>query len=74
VTTQVSGASYGFPLNNSTGYYTSNNNAKANSAAVARINFELDSSCVMTIQYINYAEATYDYGIFGNIDQALGTT
>ena len=74
VTTQVSGASYGFPLNSNTGYYTSNNNAKANSAAVARINFELDSSCVMTIQYINYAEATYDYGIFGNIDQALGTT
>lgn len=74
VTTQVSGASYGFPLNSSTGYYTSNNKAKANSAAVARINFELDSSCVMTIQYINYAEATYDYGIFGNIDQALGTT
>ena len=74
ITTQVSGASYGFPLNSSTGYYTSNNKAKANSAAVARINFELDSSCVMTIQYINYAEATYDYGIFGNIDQALGTT
>lgn len=74
VTTQVSGASYGFPLNSRTGYYTSNNKAKANSAAVARINFELDSSCVMTIQYINYAEATYDYGIFGNIDQALRTT
>lgn len=74
ITTQVSGASYGFPLNSSTGYYTSNNKAKANSAAVARINFTLDSSCVMTIQYINYAEATYDYGIFGNIDQALGTT
>lgn len=74
ITTQVSGASYGFPLNNSTGYYISNNKAKANSAAVARINFELDSACVMTIQYINYAEATYDYGIFGNIDQALGTT
>jgi hypothetical protein len=28
----------------------------------------------MTISYINYAEATYDYGIFGNIDTALGTT
>lgn len=74
VTTQVSGASYGFPLNGSTGYYTSNNKAKANSAAVARINLELDSPCVMTISYINYAEATYDYGIFGNIDTALGTT
>ena len=74
VTTQVSGASYGFPLNSSTGYYTSDNKAKANSAAVARINLELDSPCVMTISYINYAEATYDYGIFGNIDTALGTT
>lgn len=74
VTTQVSGASYGFPMNSGTGYYTSNNKAQANSAAVARINLSLDSPCVMTIQYINYAEATYDYGIFGNIDTALGTT
>ncbi len=74
ITTQVSGASYGFPLNSNTNYYTSNNKAQANSAAVARINFELDSACVITIQYINYAEATYDYGIFGNIDTALTTT
>lgn len=74
VTTQVSGASYGFPLNSNTNYYTSNNKAQANSAAVARINFELDSACVVTIQYINYAEATYDYGIFGKLDVALGTT
>lgn len=74
VTTQVSGASYGFPLNSNTNYYTSNNKAQANSAAVARINFELDSACVVTIQYINYAEATYDYGIFGKLDTALTTT
>ena len=74
VTTQVSGASYGFPLNSNTNYYTSNNNAKANSAAVARINFQLDSACLVTISYINYAEATYDYGIFGKLDVALGTT
>lgn len=74
VTTQVSGASYGFPLNSNTNYYTSNNKAQANSAAVARINFELDSACVVTIQYINYAEATYDYGIFGKLDTALSTT
>lgn len=73
VTTQVSGANYGFPLNNNTGYYTSNNNAQANSAAVARINFDLDSECIITLTYINYAEATYDYGIFGKIDVALST-
>ena len=74
VTTQVSGANYGFPLNSNTNYYTSNNKAQANSAAVARINFDLDSDCVVTIQYINYAEATYDYGIFGKLDTALTTT
>lgn len=71
VTTQVSGASYGFPLDSSTNYYTSNNKAQSNSAAVARINFDLDSACVITLQYINYAEATYDYGIFGKLDVAL---
>lgn len=74
VTTQVSGASYGFPLNDNTSYYTSNNKGKATSAAVARVNFNFETECLVTIAYINYAEATYDYGIFGNIDSALGTT
>ncbi len=74
VTGTVSGASYGFELNNSTGYYTSNNNGEANSAAVSRINFDLDTDCLVTIEYINYAEATYDYGIFGRVDTALSTS
>jgi hypothetical protein len=74
VTGQVSGANYGFTLNNGTGYYVSNNDGKSNSAAVARVNFNLSTACLVTIQYINYAEATYDYGIFGQIDSALGTT
>lgn len=74
VTGTVSGASYGFTLNNQTGYYTSNNNGQASSAAVCRVNFDFETSCLVTISYINYAEATYDYGIFGNIDTALGTT
>lgn len=74
VTTTVSGASYGFILNSSTGYYTSNNNGQAGSAAVCRVTFNLPVRCLVTIEYINYAEATYDYGIFGNIDSALSTT
>lgn len=74
VTTQVSGANYGFPLDSNTGYYTSNNHAQASSAAVCRVNFELDSEVAVTFSYINYAQATYDYGIFGNIDVALSTT
>ena len=74
ITTKVSGASYGFTLNSSTGYYVSQNAGQASSAAVARVNFTLESDCLVTIQYINYAEATYDYGIFGTPDSALGTT
>jgi hypothetical protein len=68
-----SGASYGFSLN-SNGYYESTNKRQGNSAAVTRVNFELESDCVVTFSYINYAEARYDYGIFGKIDTALGTT
>ena len=67
------GASYGFNLNSSTGYYVSTNARQSNSAAVARVTFNLPVRCLITIQYINYAEATYDYGIFGNIDTALST-
>lgn len=69
----VSGASYGFDLN-SNDYYESNNKAKANSAAVCRVTFNLESDCNITFSYINYAEATYDYGIFGRIDTALSTS
>ena len=70
----ASGASYGFTLDNSTGYYTSQNKGVGNSAAVARVTFTLETACTVTFSYINYAESTYDYGIFGRIDTALGTT
>lgn len=67
------GASYGFNLNSSTGYYVSTNAGQSSSAAVARVTFNLPVRCLITIQYINYAEATYDYGIFGDIDTSLST-
>lgn len=70
----VSGATYGFSLNGSTGYYVSQNTGQSNSAALARINLSLPVRCLITISYINYAESTYDYGIFGNVDTALGTS
>lgn len=73
ITTQVSGASYGFNLNTSTGYYVSTNNGVSKSASVARINLDLESACIVTIQYINYAEANYDYGMFGKLDTAVAT-
>jgi hypothetical protein len=73
VTTQVSGASYGFNLNSSTGYYVSTNNGVSKSASVARLNMDFESDCLVTIQYINYAEASYDYGMFGKLDTTVAT-
>ena len=69
----ATGASYGFTLNSSTGYYTSANTGVDKSAAVCRVTFNLPVRCLVTITYINYAEATYDFGVFGNIDTALNT-
>ena len=74
VTTQVSGASYGFNLNSNTGYYVSTNTGVNSSASVARLNMDFESSCLVTIQYINYAEATYDYGLFGKLDTTVSTS
>ena len=73
VITQVSGASYGFNFNSSTGYYVSTNNRVNSSASVARINFHIMERCLVTIEYINYAEASYDYGMFGKVDTAVAT-
>ena len=65
--------SYGFTLNSQTGYYVSNNKGVSKSCAVARISFDLPVPATVTFQYINYAEATYDFGVFGNVDVALTT-
>lgn len=70
----ASGASYGFTLNSGTGYYVSANTGVDKSAAVCRVDFDLPVRCLVTIQYINYAEATYDFGVFGNIDNTLSNT
>lgn len=69
--TTAPGASYGFTYDSSTGYYTSNNKSVDKSAAVCVVNFDLPVRCLVTIQFINYAEATYDFGVFGNIDTTL---
>ena len=69
---QVSGASYGFTL--TSGYYTSQNTGISNSAALASINLDLPVECTVNFYVINYAEATYDYGILGNVDSILSTS
>ena len=63
---------YGFALNGS-GYYESQNKGIDKSCSVCRVSFDLPVSATVTIQYINYAEASYDFGVFGNVDVALTT-
>ena len=63
--------SYGFALSN--GYYVSQNKGVDKSCAVCRVHFFLEDDATVTFSYINYAEASYDFGVFGNIDVALTT-
>lgn len=72
--TTAPNASYGFNLNSTSGYYVSTNGGQSNSAAVCRLSFNFPVECLVTIQYINYAEAGNDFGIFGNIDVVLVTS
>jgi len=51
----------------------STNNGVNKSASVARLNMDFESDCIVTIQYINYAEANYDYGMFGKLDTEVAT-
>lgn len=67
-------ASYGFALDSSDGYYKSQNKGIDKSAAVCRISVTATEQCTLTLNFINYAEATYDYGIIGKVDASLLTT
>ena len=68
----VNVGTYGFALSN--GYYVSQNKGVSKSAAVCRVDFHLPVSADITFSYINYAEATYDFGVFGNVDVALSNS
>ena len=67
-------ASYGFQLDTSDGYYKSQNKGVNYSAAVCRLNITAETQCTLTLNFVNYAEGTYDYGIIGKVDSSLLTT
>ena len=66
----VSGASYGFAIN-SDGYYESQNKGVNESYAICRVNLTVTETCNVVFDVINYAESSYDYAVFGNIDSSL---
>ena len=72
--TTVSGASYGFNYNSSTGYWTSTNAGKNNTAAVCKVTIDNPGAKTVRIYFINWAEGGYDYGIIGNMNTTLSTT
>lgn len=68
---EISGAMYGFILNNS-GYYESQNKGVNYSYAICRVNLNVKAVSDIVFDVINYAESNYDYAIFGALDTALG--
>lgn len=72
---KASGASYGFTLNDSTGYYTSDNKNIKNSAAVAKVTLTITGSPMnVIISYICYGEINHNYGLISTLNNTLGTT
>lgn len=67
----ISGASYGFALNEA-GYYESQNKAFPSTYAICRVNFNVKQTSDIVFDIINFAEAGYDYGLLGNLDVSLG--
>jgi len=66
----IEGATYGFALNDN-GYYESQNKGKAGSYAICRVDIDVPEKCDVVFDVINYAEANYDYAVFGTIDKEL---
>jgi hypothetical protein len=70
----VSGASYGFTYNSSTGYWVSTNKGKHNTAAVCKLLIQNLARKTVTMTYINSGEAYYDYGIISKVNTTLALT
>ena len=68
----VSGARYGFTLDGQ--YYKSQNAGQSSSYALCRLNITASTECTLTLYLINSGEATYDYGLVGNLDTALSAS
>lgn len=72
----ASGASYGFneTVYNGVTYWTALNKGIDKSVAVVQLDFTMAETGSITIEYINYAEATYDYMGFGKLDTVISKT
>ena len=69
----VSGATYGFALNDND-YYESQNKGKQSSYALCKVVFNTAAEKTITLQCINSGEANYDYGLISQVDQTLSAS
>ena len=67
----IDGVTYGFTLDDTGTYYVSQNAGQSSSFSLCKVNFNCSGSCKVNLYVINYAEATYDYGIVGNLGETL---
>ena len=65
----VPGASYSFVKNGE--YYESNNKNQHNTAAVCKLTIVNSDNKTVYLDYINYAENNYDFGLVSNLNSTL---
>ena len=65
----ISGASYGFSL--TCGYYESQNKGVNSSYAICKVTITNPYGANVYMDYINYAEANYDYGLVSKLNTTL---
>lgn len=70
--TQLDNVRYGFEKDSS-GWWVSQNKGANSSYAICRVKFDFDQSTTVTFSIVNYAEANFDYGMIGTVDNALPT-
>lgn len=69
----VDGAAYGFEKQ-ADEYWKSTNKGASNSCSVCKVVFNMNTGGTAVFDCINYAEASYDYGIIGKVDTELSIT
>ncbi len=69
----VDGAAYGFEKQ-ADEYWKSTNKGVSKSCSVCKVVFNMNTDGTAVFDCINYAEASYDYGVIGNVDTELSIT
>lgn len=73
VVENVPGASYHFEKKD-TGFYTSTNNGRDNTASLCKIVIDCENPFQFPITYICQAENNYDYALFSQLNKSLSTS